>query len=87
MAVCTVANELLKFKTRILPIHVGALQILKGFLMSDFPSLLQSGAQNMYNPSWDLNLRINFPMISLRFHEHLKKDNCSYTYLYRNALP
>jgi len=55
--------------------------------MDAFHSLLQLVAQNTYSSSWDLHLKTNFPMISLWFHEHLKKDNCSYTCLYRNALP
>lgn len=55
--------------------------------MGAFHSLLQLIAQNMYRPSWDLHFKINFPIISLWFHEHPKKYNCSYTYLYRNALP
>lgn len=55
--------------------------------MCAFHPLLQLVAQNMYSPGWDLHLKINFLMISLWFHEHLKKDNCTYTYLYRNTLP
>lgn len=55
------------------------------FKIDAFHSLLQFVAQNMYSPSWDLHLKINFSMISLWLHEHLKKANCRYTYLYRDA--